>query len=115
MDLDDFIEFIKAIAPIIAAALSAWAVMASRKAVIVSERTAKAVDGKMSEVIEIVSKVSKLEGKEEVRQEMAMAAGIGAAAVLAERDRIPVVTPAAVAESLIEKPAGSVIITGDKK
>lgn len=96
MDLDDLIEIVKAVAPIIAAALSAWAI-------VVSKKTASAVNGKMTEVVEIVKTVSKLEGKEEARVEAEKHKGIGAAAILEEQAKKPIVTPAAVAEELIPK------------
>lgn len=94
---EDLIEIIKVIGPVIAAALSAWAV-------IISKNTASAVDGKMSEVILLVTKAAKAEGKEEARNEVITRQGIADAAVLAEKNRVPVVTPAVAATSLISDP-----------
>lgn len=91
----DIIAIIQALAPIIAAALSAWAV-------IVSKQTATAVDGKMTEVITLVRKAAFAEGKEDERAASVARKGVADAAILAEKDKTPVVTPAAAAATLIQ-------------
>lgn len=64
------------------------------------KETKKAVDGKMTEMAELIRSEALNAGKQEERDAAAARQGIADAAVLAEKNRAPVVTPAAQAEAL---------------
>lgn len=72
-----------------------------------SIETAKAVDGKMAELVTLVRKDAKSEGKLEEKKEQSDRKAIADTAVLQERAKVaaesPVVTPAVVADSLTEQ------------